>query len=152
MTSRETNHGPTFTWLGHAAVRCDLPSGEVVLIDPFLSGNPVCPPGGAEFDRLDLILVSHAHGDHMADVVPLAKRHGALVIASYDLCEWFATQGVERLSGMNLGGTQTAVGCAVTQVRARSRRETPIPMKMTFAVHAAIRGGRRSARANASAT
>lgn len=118
MTSRETNHGPTFTWLGHAAVRCDLPSGEVVLIDPFLSGNPACPPGGAEFDRLDLILVSHAHGDHMADVVPLAKRHGALVIASYDLCEWFATQGVERLSGMNLGGTQTAVGCAVTQVRA----------------------------------
>lgn len=112
------NRRPTFTWLGHAALRCDLPGGEVVLIDPFLEGNPSCPPEARRFERVDLILVTHAHGDHMADVVPLARKHDSLVIAAYDLCEWFAAQGVDRVSGMNLGGTQEALGLRVTQVRA----------------------------------
>ncbi|GMU66672.1 MAG: UPF0173 metal-dependent hydrolase [Acidobacteriota bacterium] len=112
------NRRPTFTWLGHAALRCDLPGGEVVLIDPFLEGNPSCPPEARRFERVDLILVTHAHGDHMADVVPLARKHDSLVIAAYDLCEWLATQGVDRVSGMNLGGTQEALGLRITQVRA----------------------------------
>lgn len=109
---------PTFTWLGHAALRIDLPGGEVAVVDPFLTGNPMAPAGADRFERLDLILVTHAHGDHTADVVRLAKEHGALVIAQYDLCEWFATQGVERTSGMNLGGTQEALGLRISQVRA----------------------------------
>ena len=109
---------PSFTWLGHATVRCDLASGEVVVIDPFLEQNPKTPAAAKHFDRLDLILVTHAHGDHMADAVALAKRHGALVIATFDLCQWLALQGVERTSGMNLGGTQEALGLRITQVRA----------------------------------
>lgn len=109
---------PSFTWLGHATVRCDLASGEVVVIDPFLEGNPKTPAAAKRFDRLDLVLVTHAHGDHMADAVALAKRHGALVIATYDLCGWLAAQGVARTSGMNLGGTQEALGLRITQVRA----------------------------------
>jgi L-ascorbate metabolism protein UlaG (beta-lactamase superfamily) len=114
MPDRESSK---FTWLGHATVRIDLPGGEVAVVDPWLTGNPKAPAGYA-FDRLDLILVTHAHGDHMADAVPLAQRHGALVVATYDLCEWFATQGVEKTSGMNLGGRQEAAGCAISQVRA----------------------------------
>lgn len=109
---------PTFTWLGHATVRCDLPGGEVVLIDPFVEQNPSTPEAAKRFDRLDLILLTHAHGDHMADAVALAKRHDSLVIATYDLCGWLAGQGVVRTSGMNLGGTQSACGLRVTQVRA----------------------------------
>lgn len=113
-----TTQRPKFTWLGHATVRCDLPGGEVVVIDPFLSGNPAAPKDAGRFERLDLILVTHAHGDHMADAVALAKRHGALVIATFDLCQWLETQGVERTSGMNLGGTQEALGLRISQVRA----------------------------------
>ncbi len=109
---------PTFTWLGHSTLRCDLPGGEVVVIDPFIEQNPATPEAARRFERLDLILVTHAHGDHMADAVGLAKRHGALVIATYDLCGWLASQGVERTSGMNLGGTQSACGLRITQVRA----------------------------------
>jgi len=105
------------TWLGHSTVRIDLADGTVVVVDPFLKGNPSAP-AGYSFERLDLILVSHAHADHTGDVIPLARKHGALVVATYDLCEWFASKGVERTSGMNIGGTQEAAGCKVTQVRA----------------------------------
>jgi L-ascorbate metabolism protein UlaG (beta-lactamase superfamily) len=114
-----TNARPSFTWLGHATVRCDLPGGQVVLIDPFLTGNPRAPTGAARrLERLDLILVTHAHGDHAGDVVELAARHDATVIATYDLCEWFQAQGAGRVSGMNLGGTQEVAGMRVTMVRA----------------------------------
>ncbi len=109
---------PVFTFLGHATVRCDLPSGEVVVIDPFLTENPTCPPSARQFERLDLILVTHAHGDHSGDVLSLAARFDPLVVATYDLCQWFAAHGVRRTSGMNLGGTQRACGLEITQVRA----------------------------------
>lgn len=109
---------PRFTWLGHATVRCDLPGGEVVLIDPFLETNPSCPPAARHFERLDLILVTHAHSDHMADAVSLAKRHRPTVIATFELCQWFASQGVEKTAGMNLGGTQQVLGLRVSMVRA----------------------------------
>jgi L-ascorbate metabolism protein UlaG (beta-lactamase superfamily) len=106
-----------FTWLGHAGVRADLPDGKVLAIDPWIEGNPSAPEA-YEFDRLDLLLVTHAHGDHMGDVVELARRHDPLVIAAFDLCQWLERQGVKRTSGMNLGGTQKALGLRITQVRA----------------------------------
>ena len=108
---------PKFTFLGHASVRCDLGDGKVVLIDPWITGNPSAPPG-IRFQRVDLILATHAHSDHIGDVVRLAKEHDALVVAGFDLCSWFETQGVARTSGMNLGGTQEALGLRITQVRA----------------------------------
>ncbi|HPK66484.1 MAG TPA: MBL fold metallo-hydrolase, partial [Thermoanaerobaculia bacterium] len=54
---------PQFTWLGHATVRCDLPGGEVLLIDPWLTGNPSCPVAAKDLERLYAILVTHAHSD-----------------------------------------------------------------------------------------
>jgi len=108
---------PKFTFLGHAAVRFDLPDGIVGLIDPWFTGNPSAPED-LEFERLDLILVSHAHGDHMTDVEPLAKKHGAVVVAAFDLTQWLEGRGVPKTSGMNLGGTQQLGGLDITMVRA----------------------------------
>lgn len=107
-----------FTWYGHATVRIDLAGGEVVLIDPWMEGNPSSPTPASALDRVDAILVTHAHGDHMGDVEKLAKKHDATVVCMYDLGEWFASRGVAKVKGMNLGGSQTLFGARVTQVRA----------------------------------
>lgn len=113
MTAR-----PTFTYLGHSTVRCDLPGGEVVLIDPWVAQNPKCPPALHTFERIDAMLITHGHFDHMADAVELAKRHEPVVVATYDLCAWLEKQGVKNCSGMNIGGSQEVLGMRVTQVQA----------------------------------
>jgi len=110
---------PTFTFIGHATVRCDLPGGEVVLIDPWIAQNPSCPDALKEFDRIDAMLITHGHFDHMADAVELAKRHKPkIVVATFEICGWLESKGVENCSGMNLGGTQDVLGMRVTQVQA----------------------------------
>lgn len=110
---------PKFTYLGHATVRCDLPGGEVVLIDPWVINNPACPDDRKSFDRLDAMLITHAHFDHMGDAVELAKRHKPKkVVANFEICSWLGSKGVENCSGMNLGGSQDVLGLQVTMVRA----------------------------------
>lgn len=61
------------TWLGHATVQFRLESGEVILMDPWVEGNPMYS-NDHKIDRVDAILVSHAHFDHIHDVIPLAKN------------------------------------------------------------------------------
>jgi len=110
---------PKFTYLGHATVRCDLPGGEVVLIDPWVAGNPACPEASKSFERLDAMLITHAHFDHMGDAVELAKRHKPRIIAAnFEICGWLESKGVEGCSAMNLGGCQDVLGLSVTMVRA----------------------------------
>ena len=69
MTDAES---PRFTYLGHSTVRCDLPSGEVLLIDPWVEGNPSCPDELKTFERIDAMLITHGHFDHINDAVELA--------------------------------------------------------------------------------
>jgi L-ascorbate metabolism protein UlaG (beta-lactamase superfamily) len=117
--SHAPHQRPRFTYLGHATVRCDLPGGEVVLIDPWVTGNPSCPPEQKQLERLDAILITHGHFDHMDDAVELAGRHRPkVVVASFEICSWLESKGVENCSGMNLGGTQDVLGLQVTMVRA----------------------------------
>jgi L-ascorbate metabolism protein UlaG (beta-lactamase superfamily) len=110
---------PRFTYIGHATVRCDLPGGEVVLIDPWVQGNPACPESLKQFDRIDAMLITHAHFDHIGDAVELAKKHKPKIIVScFEICAWMEKQGVGNCSGMNLGGCQDVLGMNVTMVRA----------------------------------
>jgi L-ascorbate metabolism protein UlaG (beta-lactamase superfamily) len=110
---------PTFTYLGHATVLCELPGGEVVLIDPWVMNNPACPEQHKSLSRLDAVLITHGHFDHMGDMVELAKRHKPRrIVANFEICSWLGSKGVEKCSGMNLGGSQDVLGLQVTMVRA----------------------------------
>jgi len=97
------------TWLGHATFQFRLESGEVLVMDPWVDGNPKYPPQH-KFERIDAILVSHAHFDHIHDAVPLAQKFKPKVIAIYETCVWLTSKGVENCSGMNKGGTQEVCG------------------------------------------
>jgi L-ascorbate metabolism protein UlaG (beta-lactamase superfamily) len=111
-------NGGSLTWLGHAAFRIDTEGGKTILVDPFLKNNPACPPALQSPARCDLILVTHAHGDHLGDTIPLAVRTGAHVVAIVELVQWLATKGVTNATGMNKGGTYSFGEIAVTMVHA----------------------------------
>lgn len=92
------------TWLGHAAFEIQLDSGEVLILDPWIEGNPAYPKGH-KIQKADAIAVSHGHGDHLGDVVPLAKQFGAKVFAMVEVAGWVASKGVSNTVGFNKGGT-----------------------------------------------
>ncbi len=104
------------TWLGHAAFRFDTGDGKRVYVDPFLSGNPTCPAGEQQPERVDLIALTHGHDDHVGDTVELWRRFSPSVIAQIELRRWLAEQGIEAnmAHAPNKGGTVTVDGVRIT--------------------------------------
>jgi len=110
--------GNKFTWLGHAAFRIITPSGKVIVIDPWVQSNPACPEALKKFDRLDTLLITHGHFDHIADAVTLGKQFSPQVVGIYEICVWLESKGVKQTSPMNKGGTQKVGEIEVTMVNA----------------------------------
>jgi L-ascorbate metabolism protein UlaG (beta-lactamase superfamily) len=110
--------GVQITWLGHSTFRITTPGGKTVLIDPWVMGNPKCPTDQKKFDKIDVMLCTHGHGDHIGDAVQLAKQHNPMVVGVYELAMWMQKKGAKQISPMNKGGSQTVGDIRVTMVHA----------------------------------
>jgi L-ascorbate metabolism protein UlaG (beta-lactamase superfamily) len=108
----------TLTWLGHASFRIDSPGGKRIYVDPFLNGNPKTPEAEKQPERVDVIAVTHGHGDHVGDTVELAKKHGCDVVAPVELAGWLTQHGVEKAHDPNKGGTAEVGGITFTMTHA----------------------------------
>jgi L-ascorbate metabolism protein UlaG (beta-lactamase superfamily) len=91
------------TYYGHACFSVVV-GGKTLLFDPFISGNPLAKTVDVKSLPADFILVSHGHDDHLADAVEIARRTNALVIAGFEVGEWFLKQGALRVHHLNHGG------------------------------------------------
>ena len=103
-------------WLGHGVVRITSTTGKVILVDPFIKQNPKMPPQYKDLKALgkvDVILVTHGHSDHVADLEALARLTGATVVANFELSRQYIEMGrlePRKVVAMNKGGTVTPLG------------------------------------------
>jgi L-ascorbate metabolism protein UlaG (beta-lactamase superfamily) len=107
------------TWLGHATVLVETAGGTSILIDPFIAQNPKYPKSFVLPSKIQYILLTHGHGDHISDAAPTAIKHGSTVVAIYELATYIAGKGVANTIGMNIGGTVQLDDVAATMVEAK---------------------------------
>ncbi|MFI5206381.1 MAG: metal-dependent hydrolase [Gemmatimonadales bacterium] len=94
----------TITWLGHSCFLVER-EGKRVIIDPFITGNPKAPVPIKDLPPLDAILVTHGHGDHLGDAIPLAKKvPKAVLVAPFELAEFCESRGAPNVHPMHIGG------------------------------------------------
>ncbi|MCS6777062.1 MAG: metal-dependent hydrolase [Chloroherpetonaceae bacterium] len=116
------NRHVELTYLGHATFLIQTPGGRRMLLDPWITGNPACPQNWKSLDllgRIDLILMTHIHNDHVGDLHNVLSRYpDAAVVGAYEACNWAATKGAKHIFPMNKGGTQAVAGVAITMTHA----------------------------------
>jgi L-ascorbate metabolism protein UlaG (beta-lactamase superfamily) len=110
--------GIKLTWLGHATFRVETPEGTIIFIDPWVMGNPKCPDSEKNVKKVDVLLCTHGHLDHIGDAVELAKKHNPKVVGIFELCSWMEKKSARQIAPMNKGGTQTVGDIKVTMVHA----------------------------------
>jgi len=111
-------NGVQITWLGHATFKFTTPEGKIVLIDPWTQKNPATPDEFKRIDRVDLMLVTHGHSDHIGDAIDIAKATKPTCVAIVELAGWLGSKGVEHTVGINKGGTINIDGIKVTMTHA----------------------------------
>ena len=111
----------TLTWLGHASFRITTDGGKRIYVDPFLNGNPTAPEEEKSPDRVDVIALTHGHGDHVGDAVALSQAFPeAEIVCMVELKSWLGRQGanVGPMPGLNKGGSIELDGIRYTLVNA----------------------------------
>ena len=113
-------------WLGHSGFRIET-GAAVLLIDPWLSGNPMFPAERRHeaVDGVTHVLLTHGHGDHSADALAIARDANVPVVGSYDMVSWWQSRDGIKGIGFNQGGTVDLAGVKVTMVAASHSSSVP---------------------------
>jgi len=111
------NLGVSITWLGHATVLYHS-AQRSVLVDAWVDSNPACPDSAKDLKRVDLLLITHGHFDHFADAITLAQRYTPDVVCNFEISQYLGMKNVDKLHGINKGGSVTLHGIRVTMVHA----------------------------------
>ena len=106
------------TWLGNATYRVTTPGGKVLILDPWIEGNPACPPALKRVEHVDMMCITHGHFDHIDDAITLAGRFRPDTVGIYELCHWLERKGVPKTVALNKGGTLPVQDVLVTMVSA----------------------------------
>jgi len=112
------SNGIAITWLGHATVLYRSPKGKSVLVDPWIEGNPSSPPEAKKLAGVDLLLITHGHGDHFSGVMPIAKTFGPEIVCNYEIGLYLHKKKIEKVNEINKGGSVILEGIKVTMVHA----------------------------------
>ncbi|MFT6783906.1 MAG: L-ascorbate metabolism protein UlaG (beta-lactamase superfamily) [Saprospiraceae bacterium] len=91
------------TFLGHSTILAHI-GGKNILFDPFITPNELANQIDVNELKVDYILVSHGHEDHVADVESIAKRTGAIIVSNFEITTWFEKRGCQNVHPMNIGG------------------------------------------------
>jgi L-ascorbate metabolism protein UlaG (beta-lactamase superfamily) len=110
------------TWLGHSGFLIE--GSEIVVIDPFLTGNPKATATPEDIDECDIMLLTHDHGDHMADVVAICKATGATLYSTHELAAKLGEEERLKTEGMNIGGTLSHGEAEINMVTAQHSTTT----------------------------
>lgn len=114
------------TFYGHASIALEL-AGANVLFDPFITPNEQAKHIDINSLKPDYILLSHGHGDHVADVAAIQKNSGATVIAIVETAAWVGRQGIseDKILAINFGGTVATSFGSAKMVYALHTNATP---------------------------
>ncbi len=110
--------GNKITYLGHSTFTVTTSTGKVLLIDPWVMGNPACPEPLKKLSRVDVMLITHGHSDHVGDLLAIARAHKPQIVAIYETCLWLGSKGIGNTLPMSKGGTQKVGDFEVTMVHA----------------------------------
>jgi L-ascorbate metabolism protein UlaG (beta-lactamase superfamily) len=122
------------SFLGHAGFQITSEKGKIIIIDPWLTDNPLATSQAEDITKADIVLVTHDHFDHIADAAGIVKATGAILVGMPETVGRLKEEAAIPDSqivfgmGMNIGGTVTSDGISITMTQAFHSSQTASPV------------------------